>query len=287
MNRPERALHHRTNSPGAPPADILARHLRHAAGQHLRPEAASATQRRSSPRSRPIRRSRSSCSTAPSKASSSRITTSSRRSRTRGDSAGADRPAGASRHAGAAQPRAGRLHRLDPGPRDRRRQRARAGERHALRQPREGDPVAVGGRRGPGARRRADGAVAAPDGPRPRARSVARRRRHPRRSRRTLRLCQPVACRTPSSTAFVEALAMRIASFDKQAIAETKRLVDVASLPPDAEIKPEWDAFLASLGRPAQPEPHQGADGAWLPSRRRRREPAWLPRGQTRRLTNR
>ena len=43
---------------------------------------------------------------------------------------------------------------------------------------------------------------------------------------------------------------MRIASFDKQAIADTKRLVDVASLPPDAEIKPEWDAFVASLARP-------------------------------------
>src|ERR1700687_2178984 len=50
---------------------------------------------------------------------------------------------------------------------------------------------------------------------------------------------------------FVDALAMRIASFDKQAIAETKRLVDVASLPPDSEILPEWDAFLAALGRPA------------------------------------
>ncbi|MCS3927935.1 enoyl-CoA hydratase/carnithine racemase [Bradyrhizobium elkanii] len=50
---------------------------------------------------------------------------------------------------------------------------------------------------------------------------------------------------------FVEALAMRIASFDKEAIAGTKRLVDVASLPPDDEIKPEWDAFLAALGRPA------------------------------------
>ena len=50
---------------------------------------------------------------------------------------------------------------------------------------------------------------------------------------------------------FVDALAMRIASFDKQAIAETKRLVDVASLPPDAEIEPEWDAFIAALGRPA------------------------------------
>jgi enoyl-CoA hydratase/carnithine racemase len=50
---------------------------------------------------------------------------------------------------------------------------------------------------------------------------------------------------------FVEALAMRIASFDKEAIAETKRLVDVASLPADLEIRPEWDAFLGSLGRPA------------------------------------
>jgi enoyl-CoA hydratase/carnithine racemase len=51
--------------------------------------------------------------------------------------------------------------------------------------------------------------------------------------------------------AHVEALAVRIGSFDKQAIAETKRLVDVASLPPDEEIAPEWDAFLAALQRPA------------------------------------
>lgn len=50
---------------------------------------------------------------------------------------------------------------------------------------------------------------------------------------------------------FVDALARRIASFDKPAIAETKRLTDVASLPPDSEIVPEWDAFLAALGRPA------------------------------------
>jgi enoyl-CoA hydratase/carnithine racemase len=50
---------------------------------------------------------------------------------------------------------------------------------------------------------------------------------------------------------FVDALARRIASFDKEAIAETKRLVNVASLPPDVEIKPEWDAFIASLERPA------------------------------------
>jgi enoyl-CoA hydratase/carnithine racemase len=50
---------------------------------------------------------------------------------------------------------------------------------------------------------------------------------------------------------FVDALARRIASFDKQAIAETERLVDVNSLPPDAEIVPEWGAFLAALERPA------------------------------------
>src|SRR6516162_4602932 len=50
---------------------------------------------------------------------------------------------------------------------------------------------------------------------------------------------------------FVDALGARIASFDKQAIAETKRLVNLNSLPPDAEIAPEWDAFLASVGRPA------------------------------------
>jgi enoyl-CoA hydratase/carnithine racemase len=51
--------------------------------------------------------------------------------------------------------------------------------------------------------------------------------------------------------AFVDALATRISFFDKQAIGETKRLVNVNSLPPDAEIAPEWDTFIASLGRPA------------------------------------
>jgi enoyl-CoA hydratase/carnithine racemase len=51
--------------------------------------------------------------------------------------------------------------------------------------------------------------------------------------------------------AFVDALAVRIASFDKQAIAETKHFVNVASLPPDSEIGPEWDACIASMQRPA------------------------------------
>ena len=54
--------------------------------------------------------------------------------------------------------------------------------------------------------------------------------------------------------AFVESLATRIASFDKQTISETKRFVDVASLPPDFEIAPEWDVCLASIMRPAAQE---------------------------------
>jgi len=54
--------------------------------------------------------------------------------------------------------------------------------------------------------------------------------------------------------AFVDALATRIASFDKQAISETKRFADVASLPPDYEIAPEWDVCIASIMRPAAQE---------------------------------
>jgi enoyl-CoA hydratase/carnithine racemase len=49
---------------------------------------------------------------------------------------------------------------------------------------------------------------------------------------------------------FVEALAIRIANFDKWAIANTKRLVNT-SLPPDVEFDAGWDACIASLGRPA------------------------------------
>src|SRR4029078_13312465 len=48
---------------------------------------------------------------------------------------------------------------------------------------------------------------------------------------------------------FVNALAERIASFDKHAIAETKHLANVSTLPSDAEIAPEWEAFLAALAR--------------------------------------
>ena len=50
--------------------------------------------------------------------------------------------------------------------------------------------------------------------------------------------------------AFVEALATRIASFDKWAIANTKRLVNT-SLPPDVEMAAGWDACIKSIARPA------------------------------------
>src|SRR6516162_4389722 len=53
---------------------------------------------------------------------------------------------------------------------------------------------------------------------------------------------------------FVDSLATRIASFDKRAISETKRFADVASLPPDFEIAPEWDVCFATIMRPAAQE---------------------------------
>jgi enoyl-CoA hydratase/carnithine racemase len=51
--------------------------------------------------------------------------------------------------------------------------------------------------------------------------------------------------------AFVDALAARIATFDKRAIIDTKRLVNDASLPPEVEMAAGWDACLGSLVRPA------------------------------------
>ena len=53
---------------------------------------------------------------------------------------------------------------------------------------------------------------------------------------------------------YVDALATRIASFDKWAIANTKRLVNAASLPGDVEIAAGWDACLGSINRPAAQE---------------------------------
>jgi enoyl-CoA hydratase/carnithine racemase len=46
---------------------------------------------------------------------------------------------------------------------------------------------------------------------------------------------------------FVDALATRIASFERQAIVEIKRLVNIASLPPESEMQPEWDAFIGTV----------------------------------------
>jgi enoyl-CoA hydratase/carnithine racemase len=53
---------------------------------------------------------------------------------------------------------------------------------------------------------------------------------------------------------FVDALATRIASFDKWAIANTKRLVNAGSLPADIEIAAGWDTCMASINRPAAQE---------------------------------
>ena len=63
---------------------------------------------------------------------------------------------------------------------------------------------------------------------------------------------------------FVDAFAKRIASFNKQAIAETKHLVDVASLPPDVVIGARMGRvpFLRAASR--QPSKNQEADGVGL-----------------------
>jgi enoyl-CoA hydratase/carnithine racemase len=53
---------------------------------------------------------------------------------------------------------------------------------------------------------------------------------------------------------FVDALASRIAAFDKWAIGNTKRLVNAASLPPDVEVDAGWDTCIASVVRPATQE---------------------------------
>lgn len=50
---------------------------------------------------------------------------------------------------------------------------------------------------------------------------------------------------------FVDALASRIASFDKWAISNTKRLVNAANSVPDVEMAAGWDTCMASIARPA------------------------------------
>jgi enoyl-CoA hydratase/carnithine racemase len=46
---------------------------------------------------------------------------------------------------------------------------------------------------------------------------------------------------------FVDALATRIASFDKRTIMDVRRLVNVAGLPSDIEIESGWNSCIASM----------------------------------------
>jgi enoyl-CoA hydratase/carnithine racemase len=50
--------------------------------------------------------------------------------------------------------------------------------------------------------------------------------------------------------AFVDGFALRIAGFDKTAVAGTKALLDFAALPPDDEFVPGLAAFFRTSGRP-------------------------------------
>ncbi len=49
---------------------------------------------------------------------------------------------------------------------------------------------------------------------------------------------------------FVDTMARRISRFDKQALADIKQLVNVSSLPADAELAAQWNGFITSVGRP-------------------------------------
>ena len=86
--------------------------------------------------------------------------------------------------------------------------------------------------------------------------------------------------------AFVDALATRIAGFDKWAIANTKRLVNT-SLPPDVELAAGWDACIASLARAAcRTGRDQGSDRARLPQAGRCGKSTRISLGPTRPLDN-
>jgi enoyl-CoA hydratase/carnithine racemase len=86
--------------------------------------------------------------------------------------------------------------------------------------------------------------------------------------------------------AFVDALATRIATFDKWAIANTKRLVNQASLPPDVEIAAGWSALhrLDQAARGAGE--HQGLVRTGLPRAWRRGDAVGILRGSTARRTS-
>ena len=71
--------------------------------------------------------------------------------------------------------------------------------------------------------------------------------------------------------AHVEALATRVARFDKWAIVNTKRLVNT-SLPPGVELGAEWGAWYRFGRATRRPQRDQGVDGARLPPAGRCRE---------------
>ena len=50
---------------------------------------------------------------------------------------------------------------------------------------------------------------------------------------------------------FVDTLARRIASFDKQTLADIKQMVNASTLPSDKEVGAEWNSFITSVQRPA------------------------------------
>jgi len=85
--------------------------------------------------------------------------------------------------------------------------------------------------------------------------------------------------RTPELDAFVESLATRIASFDKQALSETKRFADVASLRPTSKSRRSGTcASPRSDDRRATED--QAADRTRSSQTGRRGEPAWLHVGR-------
>ena len=72
---------------------------------------------------------------------------------------------------------------------------------------------------------------------------------------------------------FVDALARRIARFDKQSIADIKRRVDIPSLPPELRGRRRMGRVPDLGGAPAGPAKHQAPDGDGAADQPRRREP--------------
>ena len=71
---------------------------------------------------------------------------------------------------------------------------------------------------------------------------------------------------------FVDALARRIASFDRRALAAAKNLVNEVSLPPFDRLLDAFTSFGAALGVARSPEPCKNRAGARTATRRRLRE---------------